>query len=116
MVTNRLLCSAPQTSPSPHNHERDSFPGQAARGELPACLPALSSLGFLLEGKVRPIKSGSIESLIDVNETDRQLGRLGGGRRGRKGKGRGAGALDEKEMEMQPNSTAAFLILYVCIS
>lgn len=32
------------------------------------------------------------------------------------GRERGAGALDEKEMEIQPNSTAAFLILYVYIS
>lgn len=32
------------------------------------------------------------------------------------GRGRGAGALDEKEMEMHPDSTTAFLILRVYVS
>lgn len=33
-------------------------------------------MGLLQEGKVRPIKSGSIKSLIDINEADRQLGEM----------------------------------------
>lgn len=103
-----MLCSANKPQPSQLRERLLPWSGSPRRA---SCLPALPSLGFLLEGKVRPIKSGSIESLIDINETDRQLGRLGGG-----GRERGAGALDEKEMEIQPNSTAAFLILYVYIS